>query len=314
MADISVLNTSADLSGKTVVTAEGDRTISGLFTFSRGAGAAPFAVAAGAGVVANLVADASLLTGTLAFARFPASTVTYLTSSATGTQNNWDPGVVGNSVVLWAGSADLTITGLPAGVNGQMVTIINLGTANIYLTPNSGSSTYKLANYAMSGNTPLAAPATNGVGGSATYIYNSGAWRLVAHQQGQPITPAYAAGHYTANGSMTWTVEAGDVQTDRWTLIGKHLFTTQYLYTTSVGGTLNTDLRIALPFGLTGSGAYSQTGGLFRPSDNGSTTVPGYMLIGVAGTYITVNKNDVSNWSASTNGTVIGFSWMFEVA
>jgi len=57
MADLNVLNTSADLTGKTLVTAEGDRTISGLWTFNRGAGAPPIAVAAGAGAVANFDAD-----------------------------------------------------------------------------------------------------------------------------------------------------------------------------------------------------------------------------------------------------------------
>lgn len=56
MATISVLNTSTDLSGKTIVTAEGDRSISGLLTFSRGA-AVPFAVALGAASVTNLDAD-----------------------------------------------------------------------------------------------------------------------------------------------------------------------------------------------------------------------------------------------------------------
>ena len=60
MATISVLNTSADLSGKTVVTAEGDRTITGLLSFSRST-SAPFAVNVNAANVANL--DADLLDG-----------------------------------------------------------------------------------------------------------------------------------------------------------------------------------------------------------------------------------------------------------
>lgn len=56
MATISVLNTTSDLSGKTLVTAEGDRTVTGLLSYSRGGGA-PFAVNVGAGMVANLDAD-----------------------------------------------------------------------------------------------------------------------------------------------------------------------------------------------------------------------------------------------------------------
>lgn len=57
MAGLNVKNTSADLTGKTLVTAEGDRVVTGLWTFNRGAGAPPIAVAAGAGAVVNLDAD-----------------------------------------------------------------------------------------------------------------------------------------------------------------------------------------------------------------------------------------------------------------
>jgi hypothetical protein len=53
---ISVLNTNANLSGKTVVAAENADTITGLKTFSRGA-AVPFAVAAASLKVTNLDAD-----------------------------------------------------------------------------------------------------------------------------------------------------------------------------------------------------------------------------------------------------------------
>lgn len=56
MADTSVANTTAQLSGKTLVTAEGDWTITGLHSYSRGA-SAPFAVNSGAAVVTNLDAD-----------------------------------------------------------------------------------------------------------------------------------------------------------------------------------------------------------------------------------------------------------------
>lgn len=60
MADTSVSNTTAQLSGKTLITAEGDWTITGLHSYSRGA-SAPFAVNSGAAKVTNL--DADLLDG-----------------------------------------------------------------------------------------------------------------------------------------------------------------------------------------------------------------------------------------------------------
>lgn len=60
---ISVLNTDSDLSAKTLVTAEGDRTISGNFTFSRSP-SAPFTVQVGSATVTNL--DAGFFNGQLA--------------------------------------------------------------------------------------------------------------------------------------------------------------------------------------------------------------------------------------------------------
>ncbi len=56
MADISVLNTTAQLSGKTLVTAESDWTLTGLLTFDRDP-SAPFAVSASSAKVTNLDAD-----------------------------------------------------------------------------------------------------------------------------------------------------------------------------------------------------------------------------------------------------------------
>lgn len=56
MANVTVLNTTNQLSGKTIILAESDQTITGLHTFNRGA-SAPFAVPSGAAVVSNLDAD-----------------------------------------------------------------------------------------------------------------------------------------------------------------------------------------------------------------------------------------------------------------
>ena len=58
---VSVTNTTANLSGKTIVLAERDVTITGLLTFNRGAGVAPFAITASVSKVTNF--DADLLDG-----------------------------------------------------------------------------------------------------------------------------------------------------------------------------------------------------------------------------------------------------------
>lgn len=56
MADISLLNTTAQLSGKTVITEEGDYTITGDHTYDNDPGA-PFIVTSGSAAVSNLDAD-----------------------------------------------------------------------------------------------------------------------------------------------------------------------------------------------------------------------------------------------------------------
>ncbi len=60
MANVAVTNTTANISGKTLVLAERDTTITGLETFDRDP-SAPFAVSANSAVVTNL--DADLLDG-----------------------------------------------------------------------------------------------------------------------------------------------------------------------------------------------------------------------------------------------------------
>jgi hypothetical protein len=56
MANVAVLNTTVNVSGKTWAICENPQTITGLWTFNRGV-SAPFAVAAGAAMVSNLDAE-----------------------------------------------------------------------------------------------------------------------------------------------------------------------------------------------------------------------------------------------------------------
>jgi hypothetical protein len=93
MANVSVLNTDANLSGKTIAVVENAHTVSGLWTFSRGA-SAPLAVVSGAALVTNLDADlldgqhgtyyrdvGNMNAGTLAIARGGTNSATALNSS-----------------------------------------------------------------------------------------------------------------------------------------------------------------------------------------------------------------------------------------
>lgn len=129
---------------------------------------------------------------------------TWTTASGTtaGTQNDWAPGLSGNTVFVMSNTTDLTVTGIAGGTAGQYVAFINNGSGgNIYFAHNSGSSlpANKLINDVTGGSTPVAA------GGSIVYVHNGSNWRLVAHEQGAWITRTFAAGNYTASAG-TWTV------------------------------------------------------------------------------------------------------------
>jgi len=128
-----------------------------------------------------------------------------------------------------------------------------------------------------------------------------GAWTAVS----------YSAGNFTANGAMTWTVDAGDVQVFTYRIIGKTLFINFRAQTTSVGGTLNTQLRVAIPGGFT-----IKTNGLAMAFviDNGNRNV-GYYNADLANgsTFFTIERADGANWSAATNTTSLYGQVYFEI-
>ena len=114
MADIQVANTDSDLSGNTVVTEENAYTITGLHTFDRDPNA-PFAVASGSAVVANL--DADLLDGQegayyLAAANAPGTLA--VNRGGTGAATFTDGGVL-------LGSGTSAITARAVLSDGQMI-------------------------------------------------------------------------------------------------------------------------------------------------------------------------------------------------
>jgi hypothetical protein len=122
---------------------------------------------------------------------------------------------------------------------------------------------------------------------------------------------AYNAGDFTANGLMTWTVDAGDLICFRYFVVGKLLWISLSVSTSSVGGTLNTDLKIKIPGGYTARNNYSQFSALC--TDNGVAVIAGGYVI--AGTnQIVINKILAPlNWSASVNATYVSFVTTMEI-
>jgi hypothetical protein len=122
-------------------------------------------------------------------------------------------------------------------------------------------------------------------------------------------TPTFSAGNFTASGSMTWTVESGDVTTYTYAILNKTMFLSFYIITTTVGGTPSTSLKIAIPGSK--SSAKSVRSLVFL-SDNG-VALTGYADTGISGTVITIYKPDYSNFTASTNNTQVLGTLTFEI-
>lgn len=133
-------------------------------------------------------------TTSLVLAPNPSSTTwTPITTTAVGTQNDWAPGLNGNTIVRCANASLLTITGLAAGYDAQRVLFVSVGAGQVDFVPQSASSAAanRQINFATVGNTSLAAGS-----GTAEYVYDATTvrWRLVNHDQGAWIvfTPAFS--------------------------------------------------------------------------------------------------------------------------
>lgn len=120
---------------------------------------------------------------------------TVIPLSTTGTVNNWAPGISGNTIIKLTNASLLTVTGLAAGYEGQIIRFMGLGTGQVDFPHNNGGSSAgnKFANDITSGATSMA-PSAPGV---TEYVYDlaNGFWRLSYHVQGAPIafTPTWAA-------------------------------------------------------------------------------------------------------------------------
>jgi hypothetical protein len=231
--------------------------------------------------------------------------VTVISSTTTGATNNWDPGIVTGTTFIQASGAALAATGLEGGTSGCVVVIRNTGSGILTFAHASASSDAdnRFTNAATSAPTPVAA------GGYIIYIHDGTNWDMVAHDQGAWITPTFSAGNYTGSASMTWTVDAGDVNTQRYALRNKDLHVHFDIATTTVGGTPNTQLRIGSgAFGSFTFAATDITAGW--AVDNG--TAANHLVI-ASSNEIANWRTDTGNWSASTNNTRVAGSICGEV-
>lgn len=297
VAQTNIANNAAEMLGKTVMLADGatPRTVTNLFTFDRDPNP-PFAVTSGSAKVTNL--DADLLDGLSSAAFLTSTTWTVVLSTTAVSQNNWAPGLSGHTVIYWSGAANISITGLAGGVSGQIVRFRNTGTFVATFAYNSASSSAgnKLFNTITSQGTPVAA------GGHVDYQYDGTQWRLVDHEQGAWITPAYSAGDYTAQVS-TWGVDSGDITTNAYRLVGNTVTWMWALETTDVGGA-PTSLRFTI------DPAFVPTKRLILPVKiaDAAVNVIGYIDVNPAQLYIVFSRIDGSamTMTAADNTAVEG--------
>ena len=136
-------------------------------------------------------------------------------------------------------------------------------------------------------------------------VYEKGRTTPLGHW----ISVPFNAANFTAAGgsSPAWTVEAGDVWDQSYTLIGKTLIYSVFIVASSVSGS-PTELRVAIPSGFTYARSQRSPTNI---NDAGSDLI-GYVSTGSG--YLSVVKLGNVAFTNSTNGTVVGFSAAFTVS
>lgn len=205
-AQVTIANNAAEMAGKIVMLADGTtaRTVTNSFTFDRDP-SPPFAVSPNSAEVPNLKISASnLSSGNIPIARLTLGTTSTLTSVSTGTQNDWAPGISGNTLILWSGVSNLTVTGLSGGTTGQIVTIKNIGSQVAFFSHNAGGSlaANRLQNVATAVTTGI------GVDGFISYIYSGTDWEQFDFEPGAGVnfTPVWSntgTANTLGNGTLT---------------------------------------------------------------------------------------------------------------
>jgi len=154
-----------------------------------------------------------------------------LVNSDVGTLNNWTPAGFGTqpTYMHWTGASAATISGLVAGVDGQMVTIKNRSPNGsvlsfVHSTASASAAQNRFLNAATSAPTPVALEGTI----RFVYVASVAVWVMIGHEQGAWITPPFTATDYYGLGGATWTVSAVEVnrasyrltsQTMQWGLV-----------------------------------------------------------------------------------------------
>lgn len=120
---------------------------------------------------------------------------------------------------------------------------------------------------------------------------------------------SYSSGNFTASGSMTWTVESGDVVSIAYVELGKTMIVAFDVQTTTVGGTVAAELRMAIPNSRSAARTVSVPFSYLDNSTAGTGTVT------ATGSTLAFYKSLAgTNWTASSNATRIQGAITFEIS
>lgn len=326
---VSVLNTTESLTGKTLLKAEDSQTITGSKTFDLGA-SAPFVVVSGAAKVANLDADkldgqtgtyytnaSNIDSGTVPTARLGSGTANsasvlrgdqtwaVLTAeqvyASTGAQNDVAPDAGEIVQILCTGAAPV-ITGFSGGAAGRQLLLVCKGTT-LKVSHQTGSSA---ANQITCESTAGQIVGVNGMI-LLTYDATNSKWLAACLDPGAPVSVTFSAGDYTGNGLMTWTVASGDVEVHRFKQRGRDVRYEIMVFTSTVGGTPDTTLRVAIAGGFVPSVNASGRSAFVAAyvSDNGTEQLG---RTNFSATHIEFVRVPSAAWSAAADTTRVSFN------
>lgn len=218
------------------------------------------------------------------------------TTTSTGNQDNF--GFSSADLLRCNNASLLTIRGLAAGVAGQRLAIVSVGSGQVDLAhENTNSTNVNRIINGVVGTISL----TPGRGRAILeYDGSSQRWRVIHHEQGASITQTFSASDFTGSGSMTWTVDSGDVEAFTYYLRGNQLSVDFRIANTSVGGTLSNVLQIRVPGSFT---LLSHIDALVYAIDAGGAPAVA-LCFDQSTTQIGIGKF-AGNWSTATNSTKV---------
>jgi hypothetical protein len=122
------------------------------------------------------------------------------------------------------------------------------------------------------------------------------------------ISPTFSAGNFAADGAMTWTVGAADVETYAYTLCNRTMTLTFKINSSSVGGIPNSLLKIRIPGEKVSSRGVLSMCRIANPSAS-----VGICYVEEGATHLYIRRNDLSDFVAGQKDVAVQGQLTFEI-